>query len=159
MRGKILKLPWELDPLDMSILFHLRTNSKTPIKKMAKDLGMHPNTLIQRIKKMEKEGVIKKYSADIDYTKAGFDLHLMVLIKVKRGRVALDQLKELTRIAEIESIYATTGLWDAVAMCRVRNREHLLGVIEKIGDHPIVLKTSSSIVLYCYKSNDDYNPF
>ncbi|MBD3210218.1 winged helix-turn-helix transcriptional regulator [Candidatus Micrarchaeota archaeon] len=158
-RKRRLEVPAELDYLDLSVLSYLREDSKTPIKKMAKDLSVHPNTLIQRIRKMEKTGVLKKYSACVDYSKAGYDLHILVMIKVKRGRAGLDQLQGLTRIRELEAVYATTGLWDAIALCRVRNRKHLLDVIEEVGNHPIVLKTSSSIILNIYKDPDDFNPF
>jgi DNA-binding Lrp family transcriptional regulator len=152
-------VPAELDHLDFSILSYLRKDSKTPLKKMAKELGIHPNTLIQRIRKMESGGVIKKYAACVDYSKTGYDLHIIVMIKVKRGRVALEQLKDLTKVKELEAVYAATGVWDAIALCRVKNRQHLLEVIEKIGDQPIVLKTSSAIILHTYKNHDDYNPF
>lgn len=153
------EVPAELDYLDFSVLSYLRSDSKTPIKKMAKELGVHPNTLIQRIRKMEKEGVIRKYAACVDYPKTGLDLYLLIMVKVKRGGEELEKLSELTKVKELEAVYATTGVWDAVALCRVKNRQHLLEVIEKIGSHPIVLKTSSSIILKAYKNHDEYNPF
>jgi DNA-binding Lrp family transcriptional regulator len=78
---------------------------------------------------------------------------------VKRGRAGLEQLNELVSVKELEALYAATGLWDAIGFVRVRNRKHLLEVIEKIGDHPIVLKTSSSIILNTYKDPNEYNPF
>lgn len=151
--------PVELDHLDFSILSYLKKDSKTPLKRIASELGIHPNTLIQRIKKMEGSGVVKKYSADVDFPTTGLDLHIIVMIKVKRGRAGLDQLKELVKIKEVEALYAATGLWDAIGFVRVRNRKHLLEVVERIGDHPIVLKTSSSIILKTYKDPNDYNPF
>jgi len=154
------ELPLELDNLDFSILSYLRENSKTPIKKMAKELNIHPNTLIQRIKKMETSGVIRKYSAAVDYSKTGYDLHVVIMVKVRtRGKVGFGELKQLKSIKELETIYATTGLWDALLICRVKNRQHLLDVIKMIGDHPVVLKTSSSIILQCYKDSAEFNPF
>lgn len=159
-RKKSVRVDDELDITDISILSYLRDDSKTPIKKMAKELGVHPNTLIQRIRKMEKTGVIKKYNAAVNYSKTGLDLTIMIMMKVRRGRAGdLDQLKELIKIKEIESIHATTGTWDVIALCRVKNRKHLLDVIQRIGDHPIVVKTTSSIVLFTYKRPEDYNPF
>ena len=149
----------DLDYLDFSILSYLRQNSKMPIKKMAKELDIHPNTLIQRIKKMEKNSVIKKYAACVDYSKTGYDLHVIVMLKVRKGAAGLSQLSELTKIKELKSVYATTGLWDAITICVVKNRQHLLDVIERIGSHPMVLKTSSSIIMECYKDPDAFNPF
>ncbi len=150
----------KLDAIDFTILSQLRDNAKTQVKEMARELRMHPNTLLQRIRKLERSGIIKKYTIDIDFSKAGFDLPIIVSMKVKRGRAGdLDQLKDLVNITEIEALYAASGIWDVMAIVRVKNREHMLDVIQRIGDHPLVTKTASAMILFGYKSPGDYNPF
>ena len=150
----------KLDKIDISILSHFRSDAKAQLKDLAKDLRVHPNTLLQRVRKLEKIGVIKKYVAIMDYEKAGYDLHVIINMKVKRGRAGdMDQLKDLINIAELEAIYAVSGVWDVIALCRVKNRKHLLDVIQKIGDHPIVTKTASSMILFEYKGHGEFNPF
>lgn len=150
----------KLDDIDVSILSHMRDDAKMPLKELARELRVHPNTLLQRVRKLEKAGVIKKYVAEVDYSKAGMDLHVIINMKVSRGRAGdLEQLKQLINIKELEAIYAVSGIWDVIALCRVKNRKHFLEVVQRIGDHPIVTKTSSSMVLFEYKSHGDYNPF
>jgi Lrp/AsnC family leucine-responsive transcriptional regulator len=151
---------FKLDEVDISILSHLRNDGKTHLKELARTLRVHPNTLLQRLRKLEKAGIIRKYVAVVDYAKTGLDLHLIITMKLKRAcSNDLKQLKELTGITEVEALYATSGLWDVFALCRVKNRNHMLDVIQKINDHPVVVKTSSSIVLYDYKSPADFNPY
>ncbi len=150
----------KLDEIDFSILSALRDDAKTQLKDLARELKVHPNTLLQRVRKLEKAGIIKKYTAEVDYAKTGIDLHVAIMMKVRRGRAGdMEQLSELINIKELETIYAVSGIWDVMAMCRVKNRKHLLEVIQKIGDHPIVTKTTSSIILFEYKSHGDFNPF
>ncbi|MBI5223692.1 Lrp/AsnC family transcriptional regulator [Candidatus Micrarchaeota archaeon] len=149
-----------LDETDMAILAVLREDAKLPIKELAKKVKVHPNTVIQRLEKLKKSNVILKYAADVDYAKAGLDLQVIIMMKVRKGRAGdPEQLEELMKMKDLEAIYATTGVWDVVAICRVRDRDHLLEVIQKVGKNEIVLKTSSQIVLYTYKKPSDYNPF
>lgn len=150
----------KLDDIDISILSHLRDDAKTQLKDLARELKVHPNTLLQRVRKLEKAKIIKKYTAEVDYAKTDIDLHIIIMMKLRRVRAGdMEQLGDLINIKELEAIYATSGLWDVVAMCRVKNRKHLLEVIQRLGDHPVVTKTSSSIVLFEYKNPADYNPY
>ncbi len=149
-----------LDSLDYAILSELRKDSKMPHKELASILDVHPNTLVQRLEKLRKNGVLLRYSAEIDYTKAGYDLHVIIMIRVKKGRAGdNDQIRDLVNLSEVESLYATTGSWDLIAVCRVKDRAHLLEVISEFGKNPIVLKTSSQLVLHTYKNPSDFNPF
>jgi perosamine synthetase len=70
-----------------------------------------------------------------------------------------DQIADLVKLKEVQSLYATTGSWDLIAICRVKDRAHLLEVISEFGKNPIVLKTSSQLVLHTYKNPSDFNPF
>jgi len=150
----------KLDEIDLAILASLRENAKASVKDLAKRIGVHPNTLLQRLKKLENNGIITKYVAEVDYAKVGYDLHVIIMMKVKRGRAGdMDQLKELLRIKELEAVYATTGTWDLVSVARVKNREHLLEVIQRLGKVPIITKTTSHLVLFAYKNPYQFNPF
>lgn len=150
----------KIDETDMEIIAELAENSKMSTKILARKLGVHPNTLLQRIKRLESKGVIKRYVAQIDYKKVGYDLHVLVLIKVIRGRVGdPEQLKDITGLKEVEMLYATAGMWDLIASVRVKNRQHLLDVLQKIGKNKMIIKTASYLTLYTYKSPQEFNPF
>lgn len=150
----------ELDEVDKAILSELSINARIPAKKLARQINCHPNTTLQRLKRLEALGIIKKYTAQINYGKVGYDLHVLFMAKVRKGRAGdMEQLKDLLTIKEIESLYATTGVWDLMGTLRVKNREHLLEVIQKIGRNQIITKTASHLVLFTYKDPQDFNPF
>jgi DNA-binding Lrp family transcriptional regulator len=150
----------DVDSTDLKIISALQENSSESVKSLAKRLGVHPNTMLQRLKKLESSHIIKKYTAQIDYSKVGYDLHVLFMGKVRKGRAGdMAQLKDLLNIKEIEALYATTGSWDLMGILRVKNRDHLLEVIQQIGRNEIITKTASHLVLFTYKDPQDFNPF
>ena len=150
----------QLDNIDLSLLSYLRDNAKASLKDLAAELKVHPNTIFQRLKKLEEAGVVTGYVAEMDFARAGYDLHSMIMLKLKRAnKVDMEQIKQLLKISELEAIYAVSGVWDVIALCRVKNRRHLLEVIQKINDHPIIVKSSSSLILFEYKTPAQFNPF
>lgn len=150
----------ELDIVDKTILSHLRSDAKFQIKDIAQELRMHPNTLLQRIRKLEKNGLILGYITDIDFEKAGYDLQLIISMKIRSGKAGdMEQLKDLIAIKEFEAVYAASGNWDVIILARVRNRAHMLEVIQKVGEFSLVVETNTSIILHDYKRPGQFNPF
>ncbi len=152
-------MKFKLDQTDVSIISNLIDNAKCSTKELANTLDIHPNTLLQRIKRLEREGVITRYTTQINYEKIGYDLHVIMMMKVRKGRAGdMEQLNDLINIKEIESLYATTGTWDLIGTARVKNRRHLLDVIQRVGKNEIVVKTSSYLTLFAYKAPHEFNP-
>lgn len=149
----------KIDRMDSLLLRELRENCKAPMRVLAKVLHVHPNTVLQRIKKLEKGKVIKGYQAKLDYKKVGYDVHAIVMIKIRKAGLEKDDLlKEVRNMPEIEALYATTGAADVVAMAYAKNRDHLVKVLKKIQGHEDVLRTVSHIVLISYKRPEEFNP-
>lgn len=150
----------KLDKIDMKIVSALLENGRIPAKKLAAKLRIHPNTLLQRLKRLENSGVIQKYTVCVDFAKLGYDFHVIIMMEVGRGYEGKkEQLKEFLEIKEIEALYATSGVYGLMAICRVKNREHLLDLIHKLSKNPIVTRSISQLVLLPYKTPDGFNPF
>ena len=62
----------EFDELDRKIINLLATSSEGSFRQQAKQIGVHPTTLIQRVRNLESKGVINGYRAKIDYMRLGF---------------------------------------------------------------------------------------
>jgi DNA-binding Lrp family transcriptional regulator len=147
------------DDIDLMILNELRENCKEPVKEIARKLHIHPNTVLMRVKKLEKEKVIVKYQAEIDYRKLGYELHVIIMIRVRKGRAGdPEQLADLSSIPQVQALYASTGIYDVIAIARVRDRDELVRMTRKIGENPIVTKTVTHLVLFPYKHHYEYNP-
>jgi len=148
------------DNLDISILRELRENAKISYKKLAEKLKTHPNTLMQRIKRLEKDGVIRKYSVDIDYQKLGLEFRAIILMRTKNVNIAATkEFSNITRMPQVVSLYGTAGQYDAIALVEVHNIKELSEVIGNIQNAAGVSRTSTYLILTSYKHSSEYNPF
>lgn len=64
-----------LDDVDKRILHVLQRNARTNVTDIANEVGVSGNTVRNRIERLEDSGVLRGYSADINYREAGLDLH------------------------------------------------------------------------------------
>jgi len=149
----------KIDETDRKILHFLNENSKIPSKELARTLRIHPNTLLQRIKKLEKGGVIKKYKSVVNYEKTGIDVMALVFIKVRMKTDWEKILKPVSKIPQISSFILITGTSDALAIVRVKNKDELATVLREIQKNDVVSKTTTYLALDYYKLPEDYNPF
>ena len=114
---------------------------------------------MQRIKRLEKLGVIKNYTVNINYALFGFDYHVSIMIKIKNGRPGdVQQLSSILDMVELEALYSTTGDWDILSLWRIRDREHLNEILRILSDHPNIERKQTNTILYTYKSPRKFNP-
>ncbi len=149
----------EIDEIDKKILYHLNENAKIPSKELARILRIHPNTLLQRIKKLENNGVIKKYKSVINYEKIGIEMMALIFLKVKMKQDWEKTLRSLANIPQITSFLLITGTADAVVIVRIKNKDELTAIVRELQKNEVVLKTMTYLVLDHYKLPEDYNPF
>ncbi len=149
----------KIDETDKKILHYLNENSKIPNKELARILRIHPNTLLQRVKKLEKNKIIKKYKSVVNYEKTGIEMMALVFIKVKMKPDWEKILKPVANIPQISSFILITGAADAVAMVRVKNKDELATVLREMQKNDVIMKTTTYLALDYYKLPEDYNPF
>ncbi|MBT8295720.1 MAG: Lrp/AsnC family transcriptional regulator, partial [Gramella sp.] len=93
----------KIDELDKKILKHLQEDSKKTNKEISNDLGLSVTAVYERIRKMEKSGVIKQYVALLDPEK--IEKGFMVLCQIKliqHKKNFLNQFeKEVTSLPEV----------------------------------------------------------
>ena len=149
----------KVDTVDLMILRELRDDCKRPMRELAQKLRMHPNTLLQRIKRLEKSQIIRRYHADIDYKALGYDMHAVVMIKIKKSGLEDENLLEdVANLPEVQSLYAVTGGADCIAIVKSKNRDDLVRVLRVIQTEKSVLRTTSYLVLVNYKESYQFNP-
>ena len=147
-----------VDEKDIAILAELRKNSRESVKEIAENTDMHPNTVFQRIARLEKLKIIRGYNADIDFEKLGYGFHALVMMKSANKYVNVDNLWKEFGAAEIEAFYKITGDSDWAALIRTKSQKDFAEVIENILSEGSV-KTISHIILNTEKGPPEYNPF
>ncbi|PIN89877.1 hypothetical protein COU61_02930 [Candidatus Pacearchaeota archaeon CG10_big_fil_rev_8_21_14_0_10_35_13] len=95
-----------VDDKDKEILFELLQDCRQPLSKVSKAVRFPQQTVSYRIKKLEKDKVIKKYTININYPKLGYSRHSLYLDLMHIGAEEVDSyLKGITDIKEVSCCY------------------------------------------------------
>ncbi|PJE37947.1 AsnC family transcriptional regulator [Pseudooceanicola lipolyticus] len=114
-----------MDSLDHKILRELQAEGRLSHQELAERIGLSPSPCARRIRKLETEGYITGYGAEIDETKLGFAFS--VFISVRLDRQIDDRLvafeREVGRCPEVVDCWLMTGSFDYLLRVAVRDLE------------------------------------
>jgi len=142
-----------LDETDVKILKTLMADARLSSRQIAKQCGVSIGTVLSRMKKMERERIIKGYSALLDHEKLGYELTVVSEITVSKGRL-LEMENQIARLPHVCSVYDITGLTDAVIIAKFKSREELSKFTKRLLALPYVERTNTHVVLTTVK--EDY---
>ena len=145
----------DFDELDKRIIEMMCNSSQGSYRQLAKQMGVHPTTLIQRVKTLEAKGVIKGYRAKVDYVAMGYDYN--GLVQVYTDNIESVE-KELVNIPEVAAVYDVTGEADVVVYLCCLDRDEFSAAVKRINNLPGVVKTNTSVILNIVKPESDVIP-
>lgn len=145
----------DFDELDKRIIEMMCNSSQGSYRQLAKQMGVHPTTLIQRVKTLEAKGVIKGYRAKVDYVAMGYDYN--GLVQVYTDNIESVE-KELVNIPEVAAVYDVTGEADVVVYLCCLDRDEFSAAVKRINNLPGVVKTNTSVILNIVKPESDFIP-
>ncbi len=144
-----------LDEKDKKVLEMLKEHADWTTRIIAKKTNLPITTVHNRIKKLRKEGIIKKYTIETDNKKLHKNFVAYVLISAniqtlkQKHKTQLDLAKELRKFWFIERVDIVSGGTDLVAIIRVKDVDEfndvLLGKMQLIEG---IEKTQSLIVIH-----------
>ncbi|MEM2073556.1 MAG: Lrp/AsnC family transcriptional regulator, partial [Nitrososphaeria archaeon] len=114
-----------LDEKDWKILWKLIENGRKSVVEIAYELGIPRATVQERIKKLMKERVIKKFAAIPDYSKIGKGVTAFILVSFS-GESNLSQrnlAEEIAKIPEVYEVSLISGEWDIILKVRTTSVE------------------------------------
>ncbi|MEM3411826.1 MAG: Lrp/AsnC family transcriptional regulator [archaeon] len=145
----------KVDDLDIQILKILRRNCKLSYRQIAKELNIATNTVKKRIERLEDEGIIKRYSATIDFGLLGYGLTAFVGIRCKRSDVSRIA-EQLSKIPNVFGTYIVTGEFDIVVSCSFTDLDELNKFITTELSDPAIEITNTFIVLQTIKETHTF---
>jgi DNA-binding Lrp family transcriptional regulator len=135
-----------LNRLDIRILEILQKDCRTPLQKVANELGVPKSTVHYRIRKLEEEGIIQGYGAKVDATRLGKDYTTITFVRAKYGPRYHEKVGEiLARIPGILAVYFVFGEIDFVALIRSDNRDDFMRKLERMTSTPEIERTSTLV--------------
>lgn len=142
----------QLDETDVRILEALTLDARLSSRQIAKQCEVSVGTALSRMKRMEKEGIIKAYSALLDHEKIGYELTVVSEITVSKGRL-LEVENEIARLPNVCCVYDVTGMIDAVIIAKFKSRQELSRFTKRLLALPYVERTNTHVVLSTIKED------
>ena len=131
-------MPLAIDQIDRRILRELQRDARLSHQELSEKVGLSASPCARRIKKLEGEGLIRGYAAELDEVKLGFGFN--VFVSVRLDRQVDDRLvtfeTEVKDCPEIVDCWLMTGSFDYLLRIAVRDLEEyetfLTGRLTKI---------------------------
>ncbi len=139
-----------LTDLDKRIINALQNDGRLSYRQLSKIVKSSPSTIMHHVHELEKEGVITGYSAKIDYDKTGHDIHVIVEMKIAKGKFA-EVGKKIASHPGVLAIYDHTGAFDATVIARFRNKRAMNIFLKTVQAYEYVERTETKLVLNALK--------
>jgi len=141
-----------LDKIDERILKNLMMDARLSARQLALRLGMSTVTILTRIKKLEKEKIIKGYTTLIDHEKLGYSLTAVIEIIAKKDKI-IDIEEELSKIENVCGVYDITGNTDTLVIAKFKSRNELSEFVKGIASIQNIENTITHVVLNTTKED------
>ncbi len=134
------------DQLDRDLLALLQANARESAANLARKLGVARTTVLARLARLEREGVIVGYTVRLGHDGADRAVQAYVGITTEPKK-AKDVVRKLSRLPELRQLCSVSGEFDYIALLRADSTPRLDTLLDEIGEIDGVVKTTSSVVL------------
>ena len=141
-----------MDETDVKILKKMLIDARMSYRRIAEEIGVSPPTVLARVDKLEKDGIIRSYSALLDHEKLGYDLTSIIEITAAKGKI-VDLEKQIAKFPNVCAVYDITGLTDMIVVAKFKNRADLSRFVKKDLSLPYVDRTNTHVVLITVKED------
>jgi len=132
----------QLDATDLSILRTMQKDAKLTTKELADAVHLTVTPVFERLKRLERQGYIKRYVAILDAEKLGKELIVFCNVKLRHMNrdIANDFIARIKDLPEVTECYNTSGTYDYLLKVHTRDMKEYqefllnkLGAIESLG--------------------------
>ncbi len=141
-----------IDDTDRRIVAELTRDCRKSYRALARSVGTSVGTVLTRIRKMEKAGIIRGYTAILDQEKLDYQLTVIAEITVSKGKL-LEMEEAISRLPSTCAVYDVTGLTDAVVIAKFHSREELSKFTKSLLAMPFIDRTNTHVVLTTVKED------
>jgi Lrp/AsnC family leucine-responsive transcriptional regulator len=141
-----------LDKTDLHILRLMQDNARISNADMARELGMAPSGVLERVKKLEQKGVIQQYTACINPVALNQKLLAFIFMRAADSPGCNDTAKRLAEIPEVQEVHHVAGDDCYLVKVRTYDSSTLMDLMRsKFSKIPNLLGTRTTIVLETVK--------
>jgi Lrp/AsnC family transcriptional regulator, leucine-responsive regulatory protein len=136
-----------VDDIDRQLVSALLQDARASYAELARIVGLSAPSVHERVRRLERSGVIRGYAADVDPAALGLGVTALVGILQREGAEQDDLAEALAQVSEVEDCWTVAGEEAFVVKVRgadVDALEHTLGVLRRT---PGVARTRTTVVL------------
>jgi Lrp/AsnC family leucine-responsive transcriptional regulator len=141
-----------LDKTDLQILRLMQDNARISNADLARELGMAPSGVLERVKKLEQKNVIQQYVTKINPVALQQKMLAFIFMRSGDGMGSEQTTRELAKIPEVQEVHSIAG--DDCYLVKVRTYDSAT-LMQLIRTHfskiPNILSTRTTIVLETVK--------
>ena len=136
-----------MDEIDHRIVALLRQNARRSFQDIGGRVSLSAPAVKRRVDRLERDGVIRGYSASVDPSAIGWNTHAFVELFCE-GRMSGAELRTaLDAHPEVEAAYTIAGAPSAILHLRAADTRHLEEALERVRDTEGVIRTQTQVVL------------
>lgn len=144
----------DLDAIDRRLLELLQKDGRTSNADLARAVRMAPSAVFERVRRLERDGVIRGYGAQLDPRALEVPLLAFVLVRTDERTGENTAGAELARVAEVLEVHHVAGQDSYLVKVRVKDPESLGRLLrERFGAIKGVRSTMSTIALETLKEH------
>lgn len=145
-----------INDLDAQILTILQKNARISNAEIARQVGLAPSAVFERIRKLEERGVIRGYSAQIDPHAVGLGLVAYTFVRSNDRPGGIRTAKLLAEIPEVLEVHHVAGEDCFLVKVRAADTEALGRLLrERLGKISTISSTRTTIVLESVKETSE----
>lgn len=145
---------FSLDQVDLQILRIMQDNARINNADIARELGMAPSGILERVKKLEQKDIILKYHTKINPAAVGQKLLAYIFIKANDGLGSAATGKALAAIPEVQEVHDIAGDDGYLVKVRTSDSSALVDLIRNtFSQIPTIVSTRTTIVLDTVKED------
>ena len=140
-----------MDRTDEAILACLRRNARMPASKIGRNVNLSVSAVLERIRRMEDQGIITRYTAVVNQALIGHPLTLLLGVSMEHPRYHDDFKKAVMREDDVLCCDYLTGQPDFILRVSVASHSHLQALHMRMSNMPGVSFLTSYYVLETVK--------
>ncbi len=128
---KIVNQNIQIDGIDKKILRALMEDARIPILEIARAVGISGAAIHQRMRKLEKSGLLSGSKFIINPKVLGYTTMAFIGVFLDRAVSNPEAVKQLKKIPEVLECHYTTGNWSIFCKILCKDNEHLMHVLNR----------------------------
>lgn len=145
-----------INELDANILTILQRNSRISNAEIARQVGLAPSAVFERIRKLEEKGIVQSYTARIDPHAVGLGLVAFTFVRSNDRPGGIRTAELLAEIPEVLEVHHVAGEDCFLVKVRAADTEALGRLLrERLGKISTITSTRTTIVLESVKETSE----